>query len=58
MISDEVETSGSFRRKKLFEVMIRWLAPVCLVVIWAGEILKIGLPEPVKGYDIDVPLVK
>ncbi len=38
--------------------MIRWLAPVCLVVIWAGEILKIGLPEPVKGYDIDVPLVK
>ncbi len=41
VVSDEVEASGSFRRKKLFEVMIRWIAPVCLVVILAGEILKI-----------------
>lgn len=40
IVSDEVEASGTFRRKKLFEVMIRWIAPACLIVILAGEILK------------------
>lgn len=40
VVSDEVESSGSFKRKKLFEVMIRWLAPICVVVILLGEILK------------------
>ena len=41
VVSDEVEVSGSFKRKKLFVVMIRWVAPVCLVVILVGEILKV-----------------
>ncbi len=40
VVSDEVESSGSFKRKKLFEVMIRWIAPICVVVILLGEILK------------------
>ncbi len=41
VVSDEVETTGSFKRKKLFEVMVRWIAPICLVVILLGEILKV-----------------
>lgn len=41
VISDEVELSGAFKRKKLFEIIIRWIAPICLVVILVGEILKI-----------------
>ena len=40
-ISDEVESSGKFKRKKLFQVMIRWIAPICVVVILLGEILKV-----------------
>ena len=41
VVSDEVESSGSFKRKKLFEVMVRWIAPICLVAILLGEILKV-----------------
>ena len=41
VVSDEVELSGKFKRKKLFEVMIRWIAPICVVVILLGEILKV-----------------
>ena len=41
VVSDEVEASGTFKRKKLFEVMVRWIAPICLVVILLGEILKV-----------------
>lgn len=41
VVSDEVELSGTFKRRKLFEVMIRWIAPICLVVILLGEILKV-----------------
>ena len=40
MVIDEVETSGTFRRKKLFVVMVRWIAPVMLLMILATEILK------------------
>ena len=39
-IIDEVETSGAFHRKKLFVVMIRWIAPVMLLMILGTEILK------------------
>ena len=41
VVSDEVELSGKFKRKKLFEVMIRWVAPLLLLVILIGEILKV-----------------
>lgn len=40
VVIDEVESSGTFRRKKLFVVMIRWIAPIMLVMILATEILK------------------
>ncbi|MCI8418587.1 MAG: sodium-dependent transporter [Lachnospiraceae bacterium] len=41
VVSDEVETSGHFKKKGLFQVMIRWVAPICLVVILLSEILKV-----------------
>ena len=39
-VIDEVESSGVFRRKKLFVVMIRWIAPIMLLMILGTEILK------------------
>ncbi len=40
MVEDEIELSGSFKLKKLFRVMIRYIAPVCLVVILVFAILE------------------
>ncbi len=39
-ISEEVELSGKFRLKKLFEVMIKYIAPLCLLVILAFAVLE------------------
>ncbi len=39
-ISDEVELSGPFRRKQMFEWMIRWVAPICLVAVLVSSILE------------------
>ncbi len=38
-ISEEVELSNKFRLKKLFNVMIKYVAPVCLVIILVSAIL-------------------
>ena len=39
-IADEVkETDGTFKSEKLFTVMIKWIAPVCLIVILGSSIL-------------------
>ncbi len=40
MIIDEVEISGKFRLKKLFIVMIRYIAPIFLVVILISSVLS------------------
>lgn len=40
MVEKEVELSGTFRRKKLYTAMVRWLAPILLVVILVGELLR------------------
>ncbi|MCB6365108.1 sodium-dependent transporter [Intestinibacillus massiliensis] len=41
VIADEVKGFGGlFRREKLHRVMVRWVAPVLLLVILAGELLK------------------
>lgn len=41
VIADEVKQSGGvFRREKLHHVMVRWVAPVMLVAILVGELLK------------------
>lgn len=39
-VEDEVEASGAFKKKALYRVMIRWVAPVMLAAILAGELLK------------------
>lgn len=40
MVSEEVELSGPFRRKRMFEVMIRWVAPICLVAVLISSVLE------------------
>ena len=39
-IIDEVELSGEFKGKKLFSVVIRYVAPVCILAILASSILS------------------
>lgn len=40
IIDDEVELSGQFKRKKLFHVMIKYIAPVLLIIILISSILS------------------
>ena len=37
-IADEVKKSSQFKRAKLYEVCIRYLAPVCLVIILISSV--------------------
>lgn len=39
-IDDEVELSGRFKRKKLFHVMIKYIAPVLIIVVLVSSILS------------------
>ena len=39
-ITEEVELSGAFRSKKLFSVMIRFIAPVCILLILLSSVLN------------------
>ena len=38
-LSEEVELTGTFKRKKMFEVMIKYIAPVCILLILVSSIL-------------------
>jgi len=40
-IAEEVEKSGTFKRKKLFYVMIKYIAPICIVLILVSSLLDI-----------------
>ena len=40
-IIDEVELTGSFKRKKLFTVVIKYIAPVCIILILLSSILDV-----------------
>ena len=40
-LSDEISVSGSFKSKKLFEVMIKYVAPVFIMLILISSILDI-----------------
>ena len=40
-IEREVESSSKFSRKRLFNVCIRYFAPVCLVVILVSSVLSV-----------------
>lgn len=33
VICDEVERTGSFKEKKFYVIMLKWIAPICLVLI-------------------------
>ncbi len=39
-IVDEVKLSGQFKQEKLFTVMIRYIAPICLIAILIASILS------------------
>jgi NSS family neurotransmitter:Na+ symporter len=39
-VSDEVALSGRFKMKRLFDVMIPYVAPICLVVILVFAMLE------------------
>ncbi len=38
-IAEEVETSGRFKGRKLFDIVIKYIAPICLVIILITSIL-------------------
>jgi len=39
-VADEVELNGPFKRKKLFNVMIKYIAPVCILLILISSVLS------------------
>ncbi len=39
-IIDEVESSGKFKRKKLFTVVIKYIAPICIILILLTSLLQ------------------
>ena len=40
VIDDEVTLSSEFRRQKLCDVMIRWIAPICIIAILVSSVLN------------------
>ena len=40
-VSDEVEKNFPFHRKRLFEIMVRWVAPILVVCILVGQLLDV-----------------
>jgi NSS family neurotransmitter:Na+ symporter len=38
-LTDEIEASGKFKRKKMFVVIIKYIAPVCIILILISSIL-------------------
>jgi NSS family neurotransmitter:Na+ symporter len=39
-IAEEIELSGRFRGKRLFSVMIRYIAPLCILLILLSSVLN------------------
>ena len=40
-ITEEIELNGKFKMKRLFNVMIKYIAPLCLVAILVFSILDV-----------------
>ncbi len=38
-LTDEIESSGQFKRQKMFVVIIKYIAPVCIILILVSSIL-------------------
>ncbi len=47
-IEDEVELAGSFKRKTLFRVVIKYVAPICIVLILLSSVVGV-YSEPVTN---------
>lgn len=41
VLTDEMELSGKFSRKKMFVIMIRYIAPVCILLILITSVLDV-----------------
>ncbi len=41
-IIDEVEISGNFKQKKMFSVMIKYIAPICIILILLTSFLSLA----------------
>ena len=39
-VIEEIEVSAPFKRKKLFEFVIKYLAPICIVLILVSSVLS------------------
>jgi NSS family neurotransmitter:Na+ symporter len=39
-VEDEISLSGKFREKKMYNVTIRWIAPVCIVAILISSVMS------------------
>ena len=37
---DEVELTGPFKRRRLFSVIIKWIAPICILLILIFSVLE------------------
>ena len=40
VVADEVKKTSTFRREKMFRVMIRWIAPIFLIAILISSVLS------------------
>ena len=40
-ISEEIEQSSSFRRKKLYTVFLKYFAPICLIIILCSSVANV-----------------
>ena len=40
-LCDEIELTGKFKRKKLFVGMIKYIAPICIVLILITSVLDV-----------------
>ena len=40
VIVDEVKASGDFKREKLFKIMIKYIAPICIIAILISSVLS------------------
>ncbi len=38
-VIDEVELNGKFRMKKFYTVMVKWIAPICILIILVSSVL-------------------
>ncbi len=39
-IAEEVESSGKFKKKTLFEIVIKYVAPVCIILILVSSVME------------------